>query len=171
MTAFVASAQALAGSPAAPPSPVLVVLIPTVLALGFGALAAVAWARRHHEAPLRTEIQARPVVTFSASVRAQADTFGMMLAAKGWLNLTVRGDVFEVSHPLPLARFLFGQDYCYRAEDTTVEVSPGLSHDWIEINGQPGSARILIGRRTMNSQIWDALVRAGAHPIGPPPRL
>jgi hypothetical protein len=27
-----------------------------------------------------------------------------------------------------------------------------------------------IGRRKMTRQIWDALVRAGAQPIGPPPQ-
>jgi hypothetical protein len=90
----------------------------------------------------------------------------------GQLNLTVCGDLFEVSHPFPLARFLFGEDYCYRAEDTTVELVRGLWHDWIEIGGQPGTglSPLLIGRRKMNRQIWDALVRAGAQPIGPSPQ-
>ena len=123
--------------------------------------------RRRREQPLRKEMQARAVMgmmTFRAGVNTED---------RGMLRLTVRGDLFEVSHPFPLARFLFGQDYCYRAEDTTVEVVPGLWHDWIEISGQPGmrAARIQIGRRKMNRQIWDALVRSGAHPIGPPPPL
>jgi hypothetical protein len=43
--------------------------------------------------------------------------------------LAVRGDAFQVSHPFPLARFIFGQDYCYRADDTTIEVIPGLQNN------------------------------------------
>ena len=95
----------------------------------------------------------------------------MMLSARGPLDLAVRGDAFAVSHPFPLARLLFGQEYAYRASDAAIEVVPGLLHDWIEIRGQPGSsaARIWIGRRNLNRQIWDALVGAGAHPIGSPP--
>lgn len=91
---------------------------------------------------------------------------------RGGLRLTVRGDLFEVSHPFPLARFLVGQDYCYRAEDTTVELVPGLWYDWIEIGGQPGTglSPMRIGRRKMTRQIWDALVNAGAQPIGPSPQ-
>jgi hypothetical protein len=113
---------------------------------------------------LRKEMRARTVMTFEASVDVKDQ--------RGPLYLTVRGDLFEVSHPFPLARSLFGQDYCYRAKDTTVELLPGLWRDWIEIGGQPGTglSPILIGRRKMTRQIWDALVRAGAHPIGPSPR-
>ena len=124
------------------------------------------WSRRRREEPLRKEMQARAVMavmTFQARVVTED---------RGTLRLTVRGDLFEVSHPFPLARFLFGQDYCYRAEDTTVELVPGLWYDWIEIGGQPGTglSPMRIGRRKMTRQIWDALVRAGAQPIGPPPQ-
>jgi hypothetical protein len=124
------------------------------------------WSRRRREEPLRKEMQARAVMmvmTFQARVVTED---------RGGLRLTVRGDLFEVSYPFPLARFLFGQDYCYRAEDTTVELVPGLWHDWIEIGGQPGTglSPMRIGRRKMTRQIWDALVRAGAQPIGPPPQ-
>src|ERR1700761_9413954 len=113
------------------------------------------WSRRRREEPLRKEMQAwavMGVMTFQARVVTEDRT----------LRLTVRGDLFEVSHPFPLARFLPGLDYCYRAEDTTVELVPGLWHDWIEIGGQPGTglSPMRIGRRKMTRQIWDALVRA-----------
>ena len=87
---------------------------------------------------------------------------------RGGLRLTVRGDLFEVSHPFPLARFLNGLDYCYRAEDTTVELVPALWHDWIEIGGQPGTglSPMRIGRRKMTRQIWGALVRAARNRSG-----
>ena len=90
----------------------------------------------------------------------------MMVSAGGPFTLIVSGDAFEVSHPFLPARFLFGQEYFYRADDTTVEAVPGLLHDWIEIDGEQ-AVRIRIGHRKLNRQIWDALVRAGAHPYGP----
>ena len=108
------------------------------------------------------------MVTFQARVDVRANFLGTMTSQHGPLYLIVCGDAFEVSHPFALARFMFGQDYCYRAGDTTIKVVPGPRHDWIEISGQPigSAAPIWIGRRDMNRQIWDALVRAGAHPIG-----
>lgn len=160
----------LAGNAGSPPSPASVVLTLGFLAVAFAAIAVVARRRRHHEAPLRQQMRARPV-TFRAPVDVKANALGMMVSEHGPLDLIVHGDAIEVSHPFPFARFLFGQEYCYRAEDTTVKVVPGLRHDWIEIESQPTgtAARIQIRRRNMNRQIWDALVRAGAHPIGPAP--
>jgi hypothetical protein len=95
----------------------------------------------------------------------------MMLAVKGPLRLVVRGEAFEVSHSFPPVRFLFGQRYCYRAEDTTIKAVTGLRHDWIDIDGQPAgtAVRTWIRRPGMNRQIWNALIRAGAHPTGPAP--
>jgi hypothetical protein len=170
-TAVPAGSRAwLAGNPGPPPSPVSVVLTLTILAAAFAAIAVVAWRRRHHGAPLRQQMRARPV-TFRAPVDVKANALGMMVSEHGPLDLIMHGDAIEVSHPFPFARFLFGQEYCYRAEDTTIKVVPGSRHDWIEIQGQPtGTAtRIQIRRPDMNRQIWDALVRAGAHPIGPAP--
>lgn len=97
----------------------------------------------------------------------------MMLPVRGPLHLVVRGDAFEVSHLFPPSRFLFGQRYCYRAEDTTIKVVPGSRHDWIEIDGQSPRAavRIWIWRPDMNRQIWNVLIQAGAHPISPAPLL
>lgn len=108
------------------------------------------------------------MVDFQVRVDVKASVLGMMLSARGPLELIVRDDAFEISHPFALARFLFGQEYAYRAGDTTIEVVPGLLHDWIEVNGQQAgqAARIWIGRRNLNRQIWDALVHAGVHPIG-----
>jgi hypothetical protein len=150
-----------------------VAFVIAVIALTFGASAFIAWSRRRREEPLRKEMQARPV-TFRARVDVKAANFGTtMLSQHGPLYLEVHGDAFQVSHPFPLARFVFGQDYCYRAQNATVEMVPGLLHDWIEISAQPASsaARIQIGRRMMNRQLWDVLVSAGAHPIGSPPSL
>ena len=107
-----------------------------------------------------------------AAMAVMAFQAGVDTKEHGMLRLTVRGDLLELSHPFPLARFLFGQDYCYRAEDTTVELVPGWRHDWIEIGGKPGTglSPMMIGRRKMTRQIWDALVNAGAQPIGLAPQ-
>jgi hypothetical protein len=120
--------------------------------------------RRRWERPLREEMRARPV-TFQASVAVDS--------SRGPFYLSVHGDAFEVATVFPPFRLLNGEDYCYRAQDTTVEMVHGVLHDWIEICGQPGSGAvpIRIGRRKMNRQLWGVLVSAGAHPIGPPPEL
>jgi hypothetical protein len=107
------------------------------------------WLRGPREAQVRKDMRARPVVDFRASVGVKVNVFGMMLAARGPLHLIVRGDAFEVAHPFPPARFVFGQDYFYRADDVTVEAVPGLRHDWIEIDGEQ-AARIWIGQRNLN---------------------
>jgi hypothetical protein len=106
-----------------------------------------------------------------AGVDVKANILGIMLPTSGPFNLIVHGDAIRVSNPFSPARLLLGYEYCYRAEDTTIKVVAGLSHDWIEIEGQPTgtAARIQIGRRNTNRQIWDALVHAGAQPIGAGP--
>jgi hypothetical protein len=156
-----------AGSVGHPPSPASVVLTLTALVATFAAVALGARPRRRREAPLRQQMGARPV-TFRAGVDVKANILGIMLPTSGPFNLIVHGDAIRVSNPFPPARLLLGYEYCYRAEDTTIKAVAGLSHDWIEIEGQPTgtAARIQIGRRNTNRQIWDALVHAGAQPIG-----
>jgi hypothetical protein len=159
------------GSLGPPPSTASVVLQLGLLVLAFAAIAIVAGRRRRREAPLRREMRARPEVTFRASVDVKVSFLGMMLAARGRLQLIVRGDAFEVTHPFPLARVIFGQEYCYLAKETTVEAVTGLRRGLIEINGRPAGtgARIRIGQRNMDDEIWDALIQAGAEPVGPGP--
>jgi hypothetical protein len=115
------------------------------------------------EKPLREEIRARP-----ATFRLQVEVKDL----RGGACLSVHGDAFEVAQKFPVIGFLNGTDYCYRARDTTVEAAHGLLHDWIMLRGMPGTgARALeIGHRKVNSLLWDALVSAGAHPLGPPPQ-
>ena len=57
------------------------------------------------------------------------------------------------------------------AATAAVGSGPWLRRDWIEINGPArAAARIQISRRSQNREIWDALVAAGAHPLGLPPQ-
>jgi hypothetical protein len=170
-TAVSAGSRAwLAGNPGPPPSSASVVPILTILALALAVLAVGARPRQHHEAPLRKQMHVRPE-TYRAAVDVRASFLDMMLPVKGPLHLVVRGDAFEVAHFFPSTRSVFGQRYCYRAEDTTIKVVTGLRHDWIEIDAQPArtAVRIWIWRQGMNRQIWNVLTGAGAHPIGPAP--
>ena len=128
--------------------------------------------RRPWEEPLRKELQARPL-TFRARVDVKVGAVDPMGSKSGLFSLSMHGDAFRVADEVPLLRFLNGQDYCYRAQDTTVQMVRGVLHDWIEICALPGTGamRIRIGRRKMNRQLWDVLVSAGAEPIGSPPAL
>ncbi len=138
--------------------------------LALAVIAVGARPRQRREAPLRKQMRAWPQ-TFQAGVDVRASFLGMMLPPQGRLRLVVRGDAFEVAHYFPLSRFVFGQRYCYRAEDTTIKVVTGQRRDWIEIDGQTAgtAVRIRIWRRDMNRQLWSALTGAGAQPIGPAP--
>lgn len=154
---------------------------PLFALLNFGSLAGLAllvwifwlpaWQRRRAEAPLRTELRARPVADFSTKVMAKALLFGD-LPMHDFLNLTVSGDTFEISHPNRSARVVFGREYCFRAADTTVETAHSQLQDWIVVQGLPASRhnRVWITKRGQLAPIWDALVHAGAHPASPPPR-
>ena len=160
----------LAGNPGPAPSPAAVIFTVILFVVVFGAFAIGTLPRRRHEAPLRKELRAAPAVTFRARVQVKSSVVGVRMAARGSLDLIVSGDAFRVFHPFPLGRWMFGQDWSYRATEVTIEMLPGLRHDWIEIDGPPrAGARIQIGSRDRNRQIWSALLGAGARPIGPPP--
>lgn len=161
----------LADSPRPAPGPLFLALCLIPLAVGFGALATLAWVRRHREEPLRREIRAQPL-TFRSPVRVNADLFGMMAGMNGNPYLNVHGDGFEIAGTMPLSRLVFGMDYCYRAQDTIIQVIESGPFECIEITGHPtGSAvRTRVRHRSMNRQLWDSLVAVGAHPVGQPPQ-
>lgn len=148
----------LAGNPGPPPAPATVALIFVMVALALAVAVVAAVPRRHREAPLREEMGARQAVTFQAPVRVLAGGAGLPMAQRGSFRLVVRGDLIEVSNSLRPAR-VFGQQYCYRAPDTTVKVVAGFRHHWIEIDGQPPRTAALIWIRQpgLTRQIWYAL--------------
>ena len=153
------------------PGPVFLALCLIPLVGVFGALGTLAWIRRHREAPLRSELQARPV-TFRSRVRVNAELFGMMASLHGNLHLNVHGDAFEIVDNMPVSKFVFGMDYCYRAQFTNVQVIRLGRSECIEITGYPGSTavRVRVWGCDANRQVWDALVAAGAQPVGQPPQ-
>jgi hypothetical protein len=144
-----------------------IAVIVALIAVVFGYVAFEGLPRRRWEKPLREKMRAQPV-TFTSGVAVKAD---QMQADSGPLNLTVYGDTFQVAPAIPIFGLLSGTDFCYHAPATTVEMVHGVLRDWIEICGYPGTGAvpIKIGRRKANRQLWDVLVSAGAHPIGPPP--
>jgi hypothetical protein len=139
-----------------------------ILVLGFTVLCVMSWRRRRFEAPLRAAARARQAQTFSMSVDAKVSRQGVELPVKGRLQLVVWGDIVEVSHPFPLARFIFGQEYFFLARETTVRLIPGRQ-DWILIEGhwRGRTTRVWVARRDMTREIWNALIYAGASPGGP----
>lgn len=139
----------------------------TVIVVAFAVHVVSERPRWRGEAELRREIRARPVVTFWAWVDVEVSASGTRRRLRGRLDLTVRGDTVEVSSSFPPARFLLGQVYCYRAADMTIRAGPA---GWIEIGGR-SDTRIWIRRRKQNRQIWQALIDAGARPIGSAPLL
>ena len=122
------------GSPPSPTSPVAPLIWTGILALAIVAFAAGTWPRRHREAPLRREMRTRQEVTYRVNVSVK-NLIGMRM--RGPLSLIVREDAFEVTHAFPPARFLFGQEYAYRAEHTTIQAVPEVLRRWIEVHGQP----------------------------------
>jgi hypothetical protein len=158
------------GQPGPPPSPLTIILIPVAFVLVLAVVVIVAQPRRRREEPLRQELGPWPAVTFKAPVSVMDGSHGLPTRQQGSFYLVVRGDVFEVANSFRPGRLL-GQQYCYRAPDTTVRVVAGFRHRWIEIDGRPPRTAALIWIRQpgRNRQLWYALTSAGAHPIGPAP--
>jgi hypothetical protein len=100
------------------------------------------------------------VTSFVAPVQVRAVGFGAQLAQRGTFGLVMRGELFEILHPFALARLIFGQEYYFRACDTTIQ----LCGEWILIEDRSPMRvpPVWVKNETMTRQIWDALVLAGA---------
>jgi hypothetical protein len=130
------------------------------------------------EAPLREEIRAHPEASFRTQVAVKVPVFsGVVLPLRGDLDLAVRGDLIEIRQRAWVSRHVLGQEYCFRARDTSIEVGRSNFRPWIIIrsgqpgSGQPGSGPVWISRRDQLDPIWDALVAAGAQPASSPPQM
>jgi hypothetical protein len=152
-----------------PPSALAVISTLVVLLLSFSAIIALARPRQRREAPLRAEIRRRPVIDFHANVAVRQYVLGVPLSVSGPLELIVRGDAFEVRHVFPPARFMFGQCWCFRAPETTIELDSSAFREWIPIRGLQ-ETRIAISGRKKNRMVWDMLLWSGAQPAGSLPQ-
>jgi|SRR5580698_6880154 hypothetical protein len=106
---------------------------------------------------------AREVPTFITSVDAKVSWLGQEVSVKGRLQLVIWGDIVEVSQPLPLARFIIGQEYFFLARGTTATIIPGRQ-DWILIEGhwRGRLTQVWVSDGGMTRETWNALVSAGA---------
>jgi hypothetical protein len=143
-----------------------------ILALLLGKWWLPAWRRRQAEAPLRAEIRTRPCTDFQARVDLKVPSIAD-LTGRNLVDLTVRGDAFEITHPRRDRRLIYGWEYCFRARETTIEMTRGQRRDWITIRRQgPGSnSCVRISGKDQLTGIWDALIRAGAQPLTAGPAL
>jgi|HubBroStandDraft_5_1064220.scaffolds.fasta_scaffold554216_1 hypothetical protein len=135
-----------------------------ILVAGFVGVGWTAWSRRQREAPIRQEIAAAPITRYLAPVQVRTARSGLRATQNGTFGLVMRGETFEILHPFALARLLFGQDYCFRACDTTIQAQG----EWILIEDRSPLRvpAVLIRNTKMTRQM---LVLAGAYPASPPP--
>jgi hypothetical protein len=154
------------------------VILATVVA-GFSVILGGVWLTRRREAPLRREIRAQGV-TFQTGVAVRRkESYG----SRGWLDLksgmalVVRGDAIEISSMAWPFRVVMGEEYYFRARETTIQVRREPSRPfelrWIAVTGRKDGKEVKLaiskGNAYQLSQVWSALVGAGAVPVGPPP--
>jgi hypothetical protein len=132
--------------------------------------------RMHHRsAPLRREAKAQ-AVTFRTELRwvkIPVRPWWMYGAEDGMRNieLIVWGDMYQVGN---IFSAIMGVEYCFRAGETTIEVSRdplniyGIEgkQEWIVVTGtQDGrDFRLEMTKSYFLDDVWNALVRAGAVP-------
>jgi hypothetical protein len=93
------------------------------------------------------------------------------------MALYVRGDSFDISSTNLPIRVVMGMEYYFKASGTSIETSRGLSRNsalnWIVVTGSQRREEIKLaithGNEGLLHDSWNALVAAGAIPIGPPP--
>jgi hypothetical protein len=154
------------------------VMLASVVA-GFSVVLGGVWLRRRREAPLRREIRAQDV-TFRAGVAVwlkESYGWGGWLDLKSGMALVVRGDAIEISSVAWPFRIVMGEEYYFRARETTIQVRREPSRPfelrWIVVTGRTDGKDVRLAISTRNahqlSQVWNALAGAGAVPVGPPP--
>jgi hypothetical protein len=92
------------------------------------------------------------------------------------MALYVRGDSFDISSTNLPIRVVMGMEYYFRASETTIETSRDPSGNsapnWIVVTGSQRGEKIKLaithGNEGLLHDSWNALVAAGAIPIGPP---
>jgi hypothetical protein len=152
-------------------------VLAVVVAGGFTVIFGKIWLKSRQEAPFRREVRAQGV-TFRTrlSIVKTMTKRGWWTGPYGEIYLIVREDAFEISCGISPIRVVLGLEYYFRARETTIEVSrlPGIiKRDWIVVTGQQlgRESQFAIAQRRDLGDAWNALVGAGAVPVGLPPPL
>jgi|SRR6185312_10886803 len=155
------------------------VFLAVVLA-GFVAGLGQVWLRRRREAPLRREIRSQNVMFWTRLPQVKVkEGYGRpaWLSLNSSMALYVRGDSFDISSTNLPIRVVMGMEYYFKASGTSIETSRDLSRNsalnWIVVTGSQRREEIKLaithGNEGLLHDSWNALVAAGAIPIGPPP--
>jgi hypothetical protein len=138
------------------------------------------WLKRRREAPLRREIRGQDVTFLVRLPQVKvSEGYGWprWLSLNSSMALTVRRDSFDVSSVTPPIRLVMGMEYCFKASETSIETSRDPSRNsalnWIVVTGSQAGREIRLaitqGNERQLHDAWNALVAAGAIPVGPPP--
>jgi hypothetical protein len=134
------------------------------------------WLKRRQEAPLRREVRAQEIIFRTRLYDVKEKKSQEWLTAMyGEIYLIVRAEAFEISCIIPPIRVVLGLEYYFRARETTIEVTrlPGIpKREWIVVTGRQlgKEIRLAIAQTRDLRDAWNALVAAGAVPVGLPPQ-
>jgi len=138
------------------------------------------WLRRRRKAPLRREIRSQPVTFWTrlhqVKVR-EGSGWPEWLPLNSSMALYVRGDSFDISSTNLFIRVVTGEEYYFKANETSIETSHAPSRraalTWIVVSGSQRGEEIKLaiikGDVGQLHDAWSALVAAGAIPTGLPP--
>jgi hypothetical protein len=154
-------------------------LLAVVLA-GFAICLGQVWLKRRRERPLRREIRSQSVTFWTRLPRVkvkQGYGWPAWLSLNSSMALYVRGDFFDISSSLLPIRVVMGMEYYFKASETSIETSRDPSRNsalnWIIVTGSQRGEEIKLaitnGNEGLLQDAWNALVVAGAIPIGPGP--
>ena len=132
------------------------VMLAAVVA-GFSVVLGGVWLRRRREAPLRREIRAQDV-TFRTGVAVrlkESHGWGGWLDLKSVMALVVRSDAIEISSMAWPIRVVMGEEYYFRARETTIQVrrepSRPFELKWIVVTGRKDGKDVKLAISTGNA--------------------
>ena len=155
-------------------------VIPAAVVVSACVGAGLVWLRRRREAPLRRVIRAQNVTfrTGDLDVRLKQPSGWLdWLPLNSFMALFVRGDGIEISSLVWPFRVVMGMEYYFRARETTIQVRRAPSRPfepkWMVVTGRQLGKEVMLAISANSAyqlcQAWNAMVDAGAVPVGPPP--
>jgi hypothetical protein len=138
------------------------------------------WLKRRREALLRREIRSQPVRFWTVLTEVKVrEGLGWpeWLPLRSSMALYVRDDSFDISSTILPIRVVMGMEYYFKSSETPIETSRDPSRsstlNWIVVTGRHRGREIKVAITNRNEgrlhDAWNALVVAGATPIGPSP--